>query len=119
RRRGGSPWPAPPESMDTKYMQSFVAVVEAGSFAEAARRLDLTSAAIAARVKALEHDMGVTLVQRSGRSVKPTESGIRILESTKAVIRDVRDLQAMALNGSQLGEFRLGCFISALTNVLP
>src|SRR5690606_22375347 len=63
--------------------------------------------------------MGVTLVQRSGRSVRPTESGIRILESAKAVIRDVRDLRAMAMNGSQLGEFRIGCFISALTNVLP
>ena len=33
-------------------MQSFVAVVEAGSFAEAARKLDLTSAAIAARIRA-------------------------------------------------------------------
>ncbi|MDS1139784.1 LysR family transcriptional regulator [Pusillimonas sp. SM2304] len=105
--------------MDTKYMQSFVAVVEAGSFAEAARRLDLTSAAIAARIKALENDLGVTLVQRSGRSVKPTESGIRILEGAKAVMRDIRDLRAMATGGDQLGEFRIGCFISALTSVLP
>ncbi|MGB6102330.1 MAG: LysR family transcriptional regulator [Pusillimonas sp.] len=100
-------------------MQSFVAVVEAGSFAEAARRLDLTSAAIAARIKALEKDLGVTLVKRSGRSVKPTENGIRILENTKAVIRDIRDLRAMALDGNQLGEFRIGCFVSALTSVLP
>src|SRR5690606_23938534 len=105
--------------MDTKYMQSFVAVVEAGSFAEAARRLDLTSAAIAARIKALENDLGITLVQRSGRSVKPTESGIRILEDAKAIMRDIRDLRAKALGGDQLGEFRIGCFVSALTSVLP
>lgn len=100
-------------------MQSFVAVVEAGSFAEAARRLDLTSAAIAARIKALESDLGVELVKRSGRSVKPTESGMRILEGTKAVIRNIRDLRAMAVDGDQPGELRIGCFVSALTNVLP
>lgn len=100
-------------------MQSFVAVVEAGSFAEAARKLDLTSAAIAARIKALEADLGVKLVQRSGQSVKPTDSGMRILESAKAVIRNIRDLRAMAVDGDQPGELRIGCFISALTNVLP
>jgi DNA-binding transcriptional LysR family regulator len=105
--------------MDTKYMQSFVAVVEAGSFAEAARRLDLTSAASAARIKALENDLGVALVKRSGRSVKPTENGVRILEGAKAVIRDIRGLRAMAVNGNEFGEFRIGCFVSALTNVLP
>jgi DNA-binding transcriptional LysR family regulator len=105
--------------MDIKYMQSFIAVVEAGSFAEAARRLDLTSAAIAARIKALESDLGVELVKRSGRSVKPTESGMRILEGAKAAIRNIRDLRAMAVGGDQPGELRLGCFVSALTNVLP
>jgi DNA-binding transcriptional LysR family regulator len=105
--------------MDIKYMQSFVAVVEAGSFAEAARKLDLTSAAIAARIKALEADLGVELVRRSGRSVRPTDSGMRILEGAKAVIRNVRDLRAMAIDGDQPGELRLGCFVSALTNVLP
>lgn len=105
--------------MDIRYMQSFVAVVEGGSFAEAARRLDLTSAAVAARIKALEDELGVTLVKRSGRSVKPTASGVRILDETRAVIRSVRDLKAMAIDGEQPGEFRLGCFVSALTNVLP
>lgn len=105
--------------MDTKYMQSFVAVVEAGSFAQAARRLDLTSAAVAARIKALEEDLGVSLVKRSGRSVKPTESGIRILEDTRAIVRSVRDLRALANDGGQPGELRIGCFVSALTNVLP
>ncbi len=100
-------------------MQSFVAVVEAGSFAGAARQLDLTSAAIAARIKALEADLGVELVKRSGRSVKPTESGIRILDETRAVIRSIRDLRAMAVDGGQPGELRIGCFVSALNIILP
>ena len=43
--------------MDTRYLQSFVAVAEHGSFAEAAHRLGLTAAAIAARVQALEDSL--------------------------------------------------------------
>jgi DNA-binding transcriptional LysR family regulator len=105
--------------MDTRYLQSFVAVVELGSMAEAARRLDLTPAAIAARVKALEEDIGVPLVQRAGRSVRPTEAGLKMLDSARDVLRDVRDLRAATSGGVSLGELRLGVFISALTSVLP
>ena len=61
--------------MDTRYVQSFVSVVESGSLAEAARRLDLTPAAIAARVRTLEEELGATLVKRVGRSGKATEAG--------------------------------------------
>jgi DNA-binding transcriptional LysR family regulator len=105
--------------MDLRYLQSFVTVVEFGSLAEAARRLDLTPAAIAARVHALEEELGTTLVKRAGRSVKPTEAGVKIFEQANAVIRHVRDLRAMASDGVSLGELRLGVFPSAMTNVLP
>ncbi|QHJ00427.1 LysR family transcriptional regulator [Xylophilus rhododendri] len=104
--------------MDTRYLQSFVAVVELGSMAEAARRLDLTPAAIAARVKALEDDIGSALVQRVGRSVRPTEVGLAMLDRARSVLREVRDLRSVTGGGS-LGELRLGVFGSALTGVLP
>jgi DNA-binding transcriptional LysR family regulator len=105
--------------VDLRYLQSFVTVVEFGSFAEAARRLDLTPAAIAARIHALEDDLGQALVKRAGRSVKATEAGEKILERARAVLRDVRDLRAVAGDGTSLGELRLGVFFSAMTNVLP
>ncbi|BDB29591.1 LysR family transcriptional regulator [Cupriavidus sp. TA19] len=105
--------------MDTRYLQSFVAVVEHGSFAEAARRLGLTPAAIAARVKALEEFIDTPLVKRSGRTVLPTQSGLRILNKANAVVRDVRDLSAVAHDDSLLGELRLGVSSSALTGLLP
>jgi DNA-binding transcriptional LysR family regulator len=106
-------------AMDTRYLQSFVAVVELGSMAEAARSLDLTPAAIAARVKALEEDVGVALVQRSGRSVRPTEAGLKMLDRARKILRDVRDLRAVSASGASFGELRLGVFISAMTGVLP
>jgi DNA-binding transcriptional LysR family regulator len=105
--------------MDTRYLQSFVAVVELGSMAEAARRLDLTPAAIAARVKALELDIGAPLVQRSGRSVRPTATGLRMLDRARNLLREVRDLRAAADDGVSLGELRMGVFASAMTGMLP
>ena len=105
--------------MDVRYVQSFVTVVECGSLAEAARRLDLTPAAIAARIHALEEDLGAKLVERSGRSVKPTEAGLKVLDRARGVLRDVRDMRALANDDAPLGELRLGVFISALTSVLP
>ena len=105
--------------MDTRYLQSFVSVVELGSMAEAARQLDLTPAAIAARIKALEHDMGLALVRRAGRAVRPTEAGVKLLDRARRVLRDVRDLRAVGGEGVSVGELRLGVFGSALTNVMP
>lgn len=105
--------------MDTRYLQSFVAVVDHGSMAEAARRLDLTPAAIAARVKALEDELGQSLIQRAGRAVRPTPAGLKVLDRARNVLRDVRDLRAFASDDASLGELRLGMFISAMTSVMP
>jgi DNA-binding transcriptional LysR family regulator len=105
--------------IDIRYLLSFVTVVDLGSMAEAARRLDLTPAAVAARIHALEEQLGTALIKRAGRSVKPTEAGMKILERSRAVLRDIRDLQAVAGDGAAFGEFRLGVFVSAMTSVLP
>ncbi|ALK34786.1 LysR family transcriptional regulator [Burkholderia plantarii] len=106
--------------MDIRYVQSFVAVLECGSIAEAARRLDLTATAVAARIHSLEEALGARLIRRSGRRVVPTADGLRILDSAHAVLHSVRDLQAIAQDGrTQFGELRLGVFVSAMVSVLP
>jgi DNA-binding transcriptional LysR family regulator len=105
--------------MDIRFLQSFVIVVDCGSLAEAARRLDLTPAAVASRIKALEDDLGKALVRRAGRTVKATEAGLKILDHARRVLRDVRDLHAIANDDAPLGELRLGASASALTGLLP
>jgi len=105
--------------MNLEFLHSFVTVAEAGSIAEAARRLDLTPAAVAARLHALEAELGTQLIQRAGRSVRVTEAGLKILERARSLLRDLRDLRAIAHDSSLPGELRLGVFSSALTSVLP
>lgn len=105
--------------MDVRYLQSFIAVVDCGSLAEAARRLDLTAAAIAARIRALEEDLGTPLIRRAGRVVKPTEAGLQILEQGRHVLESVQELRRVVEAGTVPGELRVGCFISAVQTVLP
>jgi DNA-binding transcriptional LysR family regulator len=106
-------------SMNTDYLESFIRVIEFSSLAEAARRLNITPGAVAARIRILENDLGTSLIQRSGQTVKPTEAGLRIYHRAQALLQDARDLQASAAGGSPEGELRLGVFYSALTTHLP
>lgn len=104
--------------MDTRFLQSFVTVVECGSMAEAARRLDLTPAAVAARIKAIEEELGIVLLSRSGRTVKATEAGLQILDQSRDVVRSITDLRAAAVDKVGLGQLRIGTFFSAATSII-
>jgi len=106
-------------SMDTRFLESFVTVIENGSIAEAARRLNLTAAAVAQRIRALESEIGAHLVSRSGRTVRPTEAGVAILGRVRSVLSEVRDLRSIATNDEPSGELRLGAVSSAISGLLP
>jgi len=105
--------------MDSRFLESFVIVVDNGSFAEAARRLNLTPAAVAQRVRALEAEMGARLVSRSGRSVRPTPAGAAILDHARLFLSNMRDLKAIAVSDKPAGELRLGATPTSTTGILP
>lgn len=56
-------------------LRAFAAVAEAGSFSAAARRLNVTHAAVAQQVRALEDHLGVSLAVRDGRALALTAEG--------------------------------------------
>lgn len=105
--------------MDTRFLETFVAVVDHGSLAEAARRLNITSAAVAQRLRALEAEIGTELIARSGRVVRPTASGMAILERARGFLGEVRDIKSIANDSRVAGELRIGAIGTALTGVLP
>jgi DNA-binding transcriptional LysR family regulator len=105
--------------MDTRFLDSFVTVVDSGSIAEAARRLKLTPAAVAQRIRALESDIGADLLVRSGRTVRPTEAGAAILARARKFLGEVRDLKSVASADRPAGELRIGAFQTALTGLVP
>jgi DNA-binding transcriptional LysR family regulator len=106
--------------VDSRYLESFVTVVELGSIAAAARRLHMAPSALAQRLRALERDVGTQLIVRSGRTVKITAAGRRIMERAHGILRDVRDLKLAALDDQILkGPLRLGLIPTAMTAFAP
>jgi DNA-binding transcriptional LysR family regulator len=106
-------------AIETNYIDSFVAAAECGSMAEAARRLNVTPTALAQRIHVLERNFATKLIVRSGRTVRLTEGGIRLLARAKRFQHEVRELQAATLGEGIVGGLRLGAISTAVTGLLP
>ncbi len=105
--------------MKTTFLQTFLLTVDTGSMAEAARRLDLTPAAVAQQIRSLEQDLGVPLVSRAGKTVRPTDAGFRVMERSRALLREVANLKSIANDGELSGELRIGAVNTALHSLMP
>lgn len=81
-------------------IQCFVRSAEAGSFAEAARRLGLTPAGVGKNVARLESNLGVRLFQRSTRRLTLTEAGERFLQEVGGSLEGI---QTALANVSSVG----------------
>ena len=85
--------------MDLDAVRTFVAVADAGRFAEAADDLSITQQAVSKRIAALEKDLGVRLFTRTARGVQLTIDG-------QAFLPHARDLLAGRGAGRRLGASR-------------
>ncbi|KAB5621781.1 LysR family transcriptional regulator [Pseudomonas putida] len=71
-------------------LECFITSAEVGSFAEAARRLSITPAAVGKNVAQLEFRLGVRLFQRSTRKLTLTEAGQRFLGEVSESFRSIQ-----------------------------
>lgn len=72
----------------------FVAIMETGSLAGAARRLGLSSGQASKLLAKLESDLGVRLLNRSTRALAPTEVGQAYYDRIRAILDDLDTLDA-------------------------
>lgn len=105
--------------METGYLNTFILVVESGSMSEAARRLEVTPAAVAHQLKLLERELGTRLLTRAGRTVVPTEAGHRLADRAGTILRDLRNIKAAINDEAATGELRLGAINTALHSLMP
>ncbi|WP_413737040.1 LysR family transcriptional regulator [Sodalis sp. RH21] len=83
-------------------MAIFVAVLQYGSLAEAARKLHRSPPAITRAIASLEHRFGARLVERTTRSLAPTEAGARLAERARALLSQYQEAVGDAAE-TQLG----------------
>ncbi len=77
-------------------LQVFQRVAELKSFSAAARQLRLSNAAVSKNVRELEQELGVTLLQRTTRSVRLTSAGEEYLRRVAAIFEQLRDADESA-----------------------
>lgn len=65
--------------LDLNQLRTFVVVVETGGLTSAAERLNVSQAALSMQIKALQESLGLRLLLRTGRGMKLSEDGERVL----------------------------------------
>ncbi|KIH83386.1 LysR family transcriptional regulator [Pseudomonas batumici] len=103
-------------------METFVCVVETGSFSAAARRLDVGQPAVSKTVAQLEARLGTRLLLRSTRGLTPTEAGAAFFERAKRAIEeaDEAELAARGAGAGLRGTLRVCAAVTfARLHILP
>lgn len=72
-------------------MQTYIAIVEAGSITEASKRIGTTKSVISQRMQQLEARLGVSLINR-GRVMTLTEAGQEFYERSIRLLTELNDL---------------------------
>lgn len=101
-------------------LDAFVAIVGCGGFRAAAAQRRVSSAALSQNIRALEHALGIRLLNRTTRSVAPTEAGARLYARLVPAFREIRlaidDLDQ--LRATPTGTLRLNAPGPAVDHVL-
>lgn len=72
-------------------LSAFLAVIEHGGFAPAARRLDVAPSSLTRQLNALEEHLGMLLLNRSTRTVTLTEAGEQYYEDARRILDELED----------------------------
>jgi DNA-binding transcriptional LysR family regulator len=105
--------------MESRFLESLIAVVDYGSISAAARHQNLTPGAVAQRIQALEVEIGTRLIERSGRRAHATEAGVQVIKNARPILHAIRELPTLITNKSISGTIRIGAIGTAMTGMLP
>jgi DNA-binding transcriptional LysR family regulator len=96
--------------MDLRDLQLFVATIEHGSILRAAGAENISQPALTRRLKNLENDLKVSLIERTSRGARPTPDGLLIYERACALVSEAKRLRhdVRALSGGAIGKLAVG-----------
>jgi DNA-binding transcriptional LysR family regulator len=95
-------------------MALFVAVVDEGGFAAAARKMKVSPPVVTRAISELEAIMGVRLLARTTRVVRVTDAGARYAEDCRRVLADIDEMEDLASGAHGAVRGRLVVTASAL-----
>lgn len=98
--------------VQVRQLRALVAVVDAGTFTDAAAGLGISQAAVSRAVAALETSLGARLLQRTTRHVALTPTGGRVVAQARRILQEVAHLQQVV--AAARTEVRVGYAWAAL-----
>ena len=106
--------------MNFRHLRAFAAIADAGGFARAAVRLNLSQPALSRQIQALEAELGVPLFDRIGRRVQLTSEGEDLLRRSRRLLAEAESLgeRARSLKTGQTGILRIGATPQVIENLL-
>ena len=93
--------------MHYRHLYYFVKIVDAGSFSQAARTIHVAQPALSQQIAELEAALGVSLLQRSARGVRPTASGQKLYDEASSILRKYENLPGLVRSSSEDVEGRV------------
>ena len=87
--------------MDLNRVATFVRVVEAGTFTEAAKRLQLPTSSVSRSVAKLERDLGIVLLERTTRRIALTDAGRAYFERAREAVAGLDEASILAEEAAQ------------------
>ncbi|RSX54066.1 LysR family transcriptional regulator [Bifidobacterium goeldii] len=78
--------------MYDRRLDAVIAAADTGSFAQAARRLHISTPAVAKQITTFEKEYGLTIFERSRAGVAPTRAGAEFLEDARALVRESNEI---------------------------
>jgi DNA-binding transcriptional LysR family regulator len=85
--------------LELRHLRCLVAIVDTGSFTDAAIELGVSQAAVSRTLHALEQILGVRLLHRTSRSVAPTTAGVQVLSRARRLLSGAEELLRAATAG--------------------
>jgi DNA-binding transcriptional LysR family regulator len=82
-------------------MQLFEFLIERSSFTAAAEAMHITPSAASKLIKRLEERLGVRLVNRTTRSISPTEEGLLYYNNVKRILQDIDEIETRLASSQQ------------------
>ena len=107
--------------MELRHLRYFVAVAEELNFTRAAGRLHISQPPLSQQIRQFEDEIGVRLLDRTGRRVKLTQAGEAVLTEARNTLSQANRIPAIAQRTSQGlgGTLRVGFSSAAAHTILP
>jgi len=97
-----------------RFLRTFIAVAQTGSFAKAANQVALTSPAVSQQMRALEQELNKKLFQHDGRQIVLTSAARLLVPKVEALLKDYDALRNEIEYEELAGTVTIGSIISAL-----